>query len=115
LKPSQWIIYNMSEQVKAQIIEAGFELRTGHQTISCADYAWQSVDGKDWTYVIVHKLRPQVQRIAEWSRGLYTTDINGNNFPEKWIVGYGTTEDEAWLEATTYWDVEVKIDALSGL
>lgn len=105
----------MNEQVKVQIIEAGFELRTGHATISTSMYPWASPGGEEWTYIITHRLRPQIQRVAEWSKGLYTTDINGNNFPEKWIVGYGKTKDEAWIEATTYWDEYVERDALAGL
>lgn len=105
----------MNEQAKVEIAEAGFELRTGHATISTSMYPWRSEGGREWTYVIVHKFRPHIQQVAEWSRGLYTTDTNGNNFPEKWIIGYGETVEEAWLEATTYWDEKVKRDALSGL
>lgn len=103
----------MDELTKVKIIEAGFEVRTGHKTVSTSMHPWASPGGKEWYYLIVHNSRPAIACVAEWSQGLLAIDFNNNYFPEKWIVGFGETELEAWVEATTYWSEKVMQNALS--
>ncbi|HEY9295747.1 MAG TPA: hypothetical protein VIQ31_05130 [Phormidium sp.] len=120
-----------SDLAKEEILAAGFELRNNHTTYSTSQHDWQSHKGELWTFVIVHKLRPQFSHIAEFSSSIkiYIEDpicVDENN-PEpgdlgkqQWLLGYGKTEAEAWQTAVDAWcspisSEVVKAAALEGI
>jgi hypothetical protein len=101
------------ERSKQEIIDAGFEVRTGHTTGSTNHRDWQSDDGEPWTFLIVHSSRPQVKHVSESSRGESISTIDGSDFNEEWLLGHGETEEEAWEDAIENWvDSETKELAL---
>lgn len=104
------------EQIKQEILTAGFKVRHGHTTGSTNHRDWQSDNGEPWTFLIVHSSRPQIAHVSESSRGESYTDIDGHNFNENWVLGYGETEEEAWEDAIDTWkEEEYRTKALEGL
>ena len=95
-----------AEKVKVEIIEAGFELRSGHTTSATNHHGRTSENGEPYTYLIVHKKRPQIDHVSESSNNTYYTDINDNDFDADWVLGYGESEEDCWEDAIYTWKYE---------
>lgn len=73
-----------------------FECRTGHLVASSGDSDHCiSLDGENWSFLIVPKETPVISRVYEGRRTLVTfEDSSQIEIPSEW--GYGETEQEAW-------------------
>jgi hypothetical protein len=101
------------EQVKEEIIKAGFEVRKGHSTSSTNHKHWQSDEGEPWTVLIVHNSRPEVRHVSESSTKETFSTVDKSEFQEQWLLGHGETEEEAWENAIESWnDEETRAAAL---
>jgi len=105
---------------KSQLIDQGYECRSGHTTGDWADFGWShDTIGKECSFVIVKKDFPEIKHIADnGSLGIiYLTDgeqmeeyENVINKEGEWeevayIFGYGETEEEAWENAVETIDI----------
>jgi hypothetical protein len=90
------------ERIKKQLIEKGFECRSGHTTSSPADSEWVSYDGAPWTFVVVPSTYPQITHISEKDCSADILTNNGETFINN-TLGHGQTESEAWADAVDTW------------
>lgn len=94
------------EKIKQEIIDAGFEVRKDHKTSATNHHDRTSDNGEPYTYLIVHKNRPEIKYVSETSHDTYYTDINDTAFDADWVLGYGENWEEAWKDAIYTWRFE---------
>jgi hypothetical protein len=98
------------ETTKAEIITAGFEVRTGHTTSSTNHRSTQSQNGETWKFLILNSKLPKVEHIDETS-GDTNVCFDGVESDDalsslQMVLGYGETEQEAWSDAITTWNYD---------
>jgi hypothetical protein len=86
------------QQIKQEMIEAGYEAREVHcRTARISDF-------DRCRFVVVRKADPEIDVVFyEPPDTLQVIPVVKQDFLPKWIIGWGETEDRAWQRAVAAW------------